>query len=384
MSDIEDEVEIDDEEANDLTNSDIVTKYKVAGDIANQVLLKVIELCKPDKRIIDICTEGDTFIIQGVSSVYNKGKIEKGIAFPTCISVNNCVGHASPLLSDEDAPTLKEGDLVKIDLGVHVDGYIAVVAHTELCTDGSTSFDDSRADVTIAARTAAEYAVRMMQPGNKNTDITEGIAKIAAAYKVECCEGVLSHQMKRHVIDGNKVIINKATVEQKVDEAEIEVNDVFALDVVMSTGEGKPKEFGARTTVFKRAADRQYNLKMKASRQFFSEVNSKFPSLPFTLRACEDEKKTLLGMVECVKHELLHPYPVLFEKEGVVTAHSKFTVLVTANGPILATQAPVSTAVSKCKVEDEDINAVLAISMDRKKKKKQKKKASGDSDAKVE
>ena len=36
MSDIEDEVEIDDEEANDLTNSDIVTKYKVAGDIANR------------------------------------------------------------------------------------------------------------------------------------------------------------------------------------------------------------------------------------------------------------------------------------------------------------------------------------------------------------
>ena len=52
-----------------------------------------------------------------------------GIAFPTCISPNHCVGHYSPLVS-EDTVEIKEGDIVKIDLGVHVDGYIAVVAHT--------------------------------------------------------------------------------------------------------------------------------------------------------------------------------------------------------------------------------------------------------------
>ena len=56
-------------------------------------------------------------------------KIEKGSAFPTCISVNNCVGHYSPLPA-EDKIVIAEGDLVKIDLGVHVDGYVAVVAHT--------------------------------------------------------------------------------------------------------------------------------------------------------------------------------------------------------------------------------------------------------------
>lgn len=50
-------------------------------------------------------------------------KIEKGIAFPTCISVNNVCGHYSPL--KDESSTLNNGDLAKIDLGVHIDGYIA-------------------------------------------------------------------------------------------------------------------------------------------------------------------------------------------------------------------------------------------------------------------
>ena len=48
--------------------------------------------------------------------------------------------------------------------------------------------------------------------------------------------------MKKHVIDANKVVINKATSEQQVKEATFEFNDVFAVDIVMSSGEGKPKQ----------------------------------------------------------------------------------------------------------------------------------------------
>ena len=55
-------------------------------------------------------------------------KIEKGIAFPTCISVNRTVCHFSALAGD--ATKLKEGDVAKIDIGVHIDGHIGQVAHT--------------------------------------------------------------------------------------------------------------------------------------------------------------------------------------------------------------------------------------------------------------
>lgn len=72
--------------------------------------------------------------------------------------------------------------------------------------------------------------------------ITEAITKVAESYQCNAVEGVLSHELKKHLLDGNNVIINKATFDQKVDDYEFQVNEVFGLDVIVSTGEGKPKE----------------------------------------------------------------------------------------------------------------------------------------------
>ena len=55
----------------------------------------------------------------------------------------------------------------------------------------------------------------MFNAGVKNTEITDMISKVAEAYDVRLVEGVLSHQMKRHVIDANKVIIAKATTSSR-------------------------------------------------------------------------------------------------------------------------------------------------------------------------
>jgi hypothetical protein len=58
----------------------------------------------------------------------------------------------------------------------------------------------------------------------------------------------------------------------------------------------------------------------QASRAFFSEMDKRFALMPFTLRAFDDEKKARMGVVECVKHGLCDPYPVIFEREGEVVA----------------------------------------------------------------
>ncbi len=81
----------------------------------------------------------------------------------------------------------------------------------------------------------------MIKPGNFNNQVTDAIAKVCDSYQVSALEGVLSHDLKKHLIDGNKVIINKETFEQKVDDQEFQVNDVFALDVFVSSGDGKTK-----------------------------------------------------------------------------------------------------------------------------------------------
>lgn len=71
----------------------------------------------------------------------------------------------------------------------------------------------------------------------------------------------MSHELKKHLIDGNNCIINKETYEQRVEDHEFMVNEVYGLDVLVSTGEGKPKESEFRTTVYKRAIEKSYNLK---------------------------------------------------------------------------------------------------------------------------
>jgi len=82
----------------------------------------------------------------------------------------------------------------------------------------------------------------------------------------------------------------------------------------MSTGEGKAKVLDEKeTTVYKRALDQEYKLKLKASRSIFSEINKRYPTMPFTVRSL-DSKQSRLGLVECLNHGLLHPYPVLHEK----------------------------------------------------------------------
>ncbi|GER55788.1 unnamed protein product [Striga asiatica] len=293
-----------------------------------------------------------------------KKKIERGIAFPTCISVNNTVCHFSPLASDESV--LEDGDIVKIDLGCHIDGFIAVVGHTHVIQQGPVT--GRAADVIAAANTAAEVALRLVRPGKKNKDVTEAIQKVAAAYDCKIVEGVLSHQMKQFVIDGNKVVLSVSSPETRVDEAEFEENEVYSIDIVTSTGEGKPKLLDEKqTTIYKRAVDKSYHLKMKASRFIFSEISQNFPIMPFSARALE-EKRARLGLVECVNHDLLQPYPVLHEKPGDLVAHIKFTVLLMPNGSDRVTSHPLQELQPTKTLDDPEVKAWLSLPIKSKKK----------------
>ncbi|KAL9398870.1 hypothetical protein Peur_007831 [Populus x canadensis] len=363
----------------DLTSPEVITKYKSAAEIVNKALQLVISECKPKAKIVDICEKGDSFIREQTSNMYKnvKKKIERGVAFPTCVSVNNTICHFSPLASDESV--LEEGDIVKIDLGCHIDGFIAVVGHTHALQSGPVT--GRAADVIAAANTAAEVALRLVRPGKKNKDVTEAIQKVAAAYDCKIVEGVLSHQLKQFVIDGNKVILSVSNPDTRVDDAEFEENEVYAVDIVTSTGEGKPKLLDEKsTTIYKRAVDKNYHLKMKSSRFIFSEINQKFPIMPFTARALE-EKRARLGLLECVNHDLLQPYPVLHEKPGDYVAHIKFTVLLMPNGSDRITSHSLQELQPSKTIDDPEIKAWLALGTKTKKKgggKKKKAKKSGE------
>eukprot|EP01083_Nonionella_stella_P295982 1005650_1 len=134
--------EIEEEEVTDLSNSDVCTKYQEASKIINLTLTGLVSQCVAGAKIIDLCQFGTTVIEAQVGKLYNKKvdgvAVEKGVAFPVCISVNEVICNHSPLPTEENAE-LKVGDIVKIDLGCHVDGYIAVAAHTLVVAETAES-----------------------------------------------------------------------------------------------------------------------------------------------------------------------------------------------------------------------------------------------------
>jgi methionine aminopeptidase len=150
----------------DLSNNMVVEKYKFAAGITNRVMIAVLEYLQPGRTLLEVCTYGDAQIEDAVRNGLKKVK-HKGIAFPTCISLNNCAGHMSPLPEDPAATTvINAGDLVKVQLGVHVDGFPSIASHTWIV--GQTAPAAGRmADVVCAAYYASECALRLLRPGKK-------------------------------------------------------------------------------------------------------------------------------------------------------------------------------------------------------------------------
>jgi len=99
-------------------------------------LAKAKELAIPGADIATICQTIDGMIEEEVKKTFASKKsknLERGIAFPTCISVNHIMGHFSPLM--DESVILAEGDVAKIICGAHFDGYAANAATTVVIGD---------------------------------------------------------------------------------------------------------------------------------------------------------------------------------------------------------------------------------------------------------
>ncbi|CAH8521487.1 unnamed protein product [Dicrocoelium dendriticum] len=276
------------EEETTILDDVVVNKYKMAADITNGVLAELMKLCVPGAKIVELCQFGDERIQQEAAKLFKREKtMKKGLAFPTSISVNNIICHYSPIAGeDNEIIELKDEDLVKIDLGAHIDGFAAVAGHTFVIgSSQDRKVTGRKADAIQAAYTASEVAVRLIRPNNENTKLSELITKAVLDFNCHAVEGVQSHQMRRLVYDAEKTIVLHPSEDQKkaIEKITFETNEVWDVDISVSTGSGKPREHKARTTIYKKN-ETLYQLKMKASRQLHSEIASKFLDYPFNIR----------------------------------------------------------------------------------------------------
>lgn len=129
-------------------------------------------------------------------------------------------------------PALEVGDIVKIDMGCHIDGYIAVSGHTLICGNTAdevpANVDAETCDVSTAAYNAMLVACSKLVPGGKGSEVTASIAKVAEAYGVVPIFKIRMNQMTRFVIEGTKEI---ALRDPDVEDEEEEVS-VFRLSLL--------------------------------------------------------------------------------------------------------------------------------------------------------
>jgi len=269
-----------------LSAPGVLEKFQTAGKIAQIVLADLIGKSVAGADVHQLCVYGNKRINDECAKFYATKNIPKGVAFPVSIAPNDIAGHFSPL--KDESVKLVEGDLVKIDFGVHIDGFPALIAHSIII--GKTD-DPAKIKAATAAYRALETAVKGLKPGVQNNHLTQTFNDVACAYGVQTIEGVLGHAVRRFLIDSNDVVILKETAEQKVAPYEFKVNDVFALDVFVTAhdSEGKTKEGEQRVTIFKQIPDEAHDVKTKAAKKMLNEVNNRFFGFGFSLNDFEDE-----------------------------------------------------------------------------------------------
>ncbi|QKF93652.1 methionine aminopeptidase [Fadolivirus algeromassiliense] len=338
------------EQIKDVNN---VNKYKTAGMIATRAVDEVVKAAKPGIKLNELCNIANNLIKIECDKVYKDIKY-KGIAFPICLSLNNIAGHYIPNETD----SIKEGDLLKIELGVHIDGFPALITFTTLITNNKIS--DKRSNVMKAVIEASKEIYNIMKPGNTSKDVVNVLNKYATKYNcnLPVCNdkgfvpGVLSCQVSRYIVDGydddgdeyiHRFIMAKdnPNLEFSSIENELEDGEVYAIDIMMSTGTGKLQSID-RTDIYKRDYETRVELKLKSSK----EALSKFNKERFPISLVNRDAKTKIGLKECIDKNLVKTYPVVSDKEGEYIARVKFTVIV-KDKPILVCGKPSDGELSK-------------------------------------
>ena len=320
-------------------NLETLNKYKTAGIIATKIVSDIVKNTKANVKLIDLWNKGNNLIKDELAKLVDHKN--KGICFPLCLALNNIAGHNIP--KDE---VTKEGDILKIEVGIHIDGFPACIAYSTIINSNKILIDDKRANVMNACIKASKDIFKIMTPEHTNVDV----AKIMQSYadKYSCSlplsnekgvmPGVFSRQMSQNIIDGNdedndefihQFILSRPNpnYEFEMQSIKFEENEVYGIDIVMSSGNGRLQS--SDCNIYKRN-DKKVMLKMKASREALQLFNKeKFPIAVNTTAP-----GTKMGLKECYDKGLLEKYPVFGDKENEYVARIKFTIIV-GDKPIL-------------------------------------------------
>ena len=290
--------------------------YIQAGKIAGEVRENVRKTDWIGKTVFEICEHVE-------SEIKKRGA---KCAFPVNTSINEVAAHYTA--EPNDPLSIKDDDLVKIDLGAQINGHIADTAVT-VCYNAE--FDN----MVQAAELSLSNAMSMMKVGVKSSDVGRTIEKTIKQMGFLPIANLSGHSLDQYTIHAGKSVPNIWSIGSFT----FNENQAFACEPFVTTGEGLGfVHEGKVKNIF--ALSSRKKTKDKDADKMLDYIWQNFNLLPFALRwlTTEWEEKEARRLLEVlVKKKAVHAYPILVEGNGQRVTQAEHTFIPNETGVTITT-----------------------------------------------
>ena len=279
-----------------------------AGAAAKKILAAGAARIRPDIPLLEVGTFVEDMILE-------EGF---GIAFPVNISLNEAAAHDTP--SQGDTRVFAPGDMVKLDIGVHLDGYIADTA----CTVDLGN-QPVLCEASVAARDAAIGAVK---PGVAIGTLGSIVSQEIRSRGFVPIANLTGHGLDRYCLHKGPNVPNIPGTGGAI----LEEDMVVAIEPFASTGTGFVHD-GKREEIFGQLVRRP--VRLPAARRILKEIEGR-NGMPFARRHLKVTSADL-ALSRLVHDGIIRSYPVLSDVSGSFVSQAEHTVIVTGEGCIITT-----------------------------------------------
>jgi methionyl aminopeptidase len=292
--------------------------YIKAGKIASEVREYARTQDHTGRTLSEICNDVENEIIK-------KGGEP---AFPVNVSLNDIAAHYTAVPND---PTVvKNTDVLKIDIGVHIDGYIADTAVT-------VSFDSKYQDLIDIAQRALDEAIGIARSNTRVSDIGRIIEKTITKYGCKPIQNLSGHSLERYTIHAGQSIPNIWTIGHSFN---LSVNNVYAIEPFVTTKDGQGIVYEGKVKNIFGITSRKRTKDQRAD-ELLEYLWNKFKTLPFALRwvVKDYEEKEALSLLETLlKKKNVHAYPILVEGSNRIVVQAEHTIIPQESNTITITK----------------------------------------------
>ncbi len=285
--------------------------YTRAGHIASIVRENTRKRNHIGRTLYDICNS----IEKEISD--NGGQP----AFPVNVSINEIAAHYTA--EPDDQIVIKDSDVVKIDLGVHINGYIADTAVT-------ISYDPKYDQLVKVAELSLSEAIKVAKNSTKSSEIGKTIENTISHNGLKPIQNLSGHSIEQYVIHAGKSIPNIKTYGSSFS---LSSNQAYAIEPFVTTKDGLGIVYEGKIRNIYSLISRKPT-KDKEADEFSMYLWNKFKTLPFALRWLVDdfdESKARTMVDYLVKKKNVRAYPILVEGNNKVVSQAEHTIFVTEN-----------------------------------------------------